>query len=101
MPMLRGKAIGGPKDGVALEAGPSWSGFIFKRGVGTKRFAGTVPATQPHHPGHYVWCSEDSTWRWHPDVVVVDTSPSLVVDLASFESNNRPDNGDGQGGGDR
>ena len=44
---LRGRAVGGPHDGVILEAGPRWTGFI--RNV---------------RGGRYVYSTEWSEWIW-------------------------------------
>jgi len=45
--MLRGRAVGGPRDKVIIEAGSSWSGFICKV-----------------LNGRYVWDHTTGTWVW-------------------------------------
>jgi len=45
--ILRGRAVGGPRDQVILEAGPRWTGFL----VG-------------HTKARYVWDVERNTWVW-------------------------------------
>ena len=45
--ILRGRAIGGPRDGVILEAGPRWTGFL-----------------TGHTKARYVWDVELNTWVW-------------------------------------
>jgi len=63
MRMLSGKAIGGPRDGVRLEALPTWDGRITVHSttaVEDKRGRG-------HHPGRYTWDPDQTTWVWVAD----------------------------------
>lgn len=45
--MLRGRAVGGPRNGAILEAGQFWLGKI-----------------KDHLDGRYRWNAEDGTWQW-------------------------------------
>lgn len=56
--MWEGKAVGGPRDGVKVGAGPRWDGRVAKNeGKGT------------YWPGRYKWDYEElHTWVWKPEV---------------------------------
>lgn len=57
--MLRGRACGGPRDNVMIEAGSTWDGIVHKdiRSVSPE-------ALQPYHLGRYRW--DVDHWQWHP-----------------------------------
>lgn len=53
--MLKGKAKGGPRDGVKLSAPETWDGLILD---GDGKFAS-------YHNGYYFWSVVEQTWVWH------------------------------------
>lgn len=52
--MLKGRAIGGPLEGVKLSAPEGWDGLV-KNGDG--RF-------DKYHNGYYLWSVVRQTWVW-------------------------------------
>jgi hypothetical protein len=67
--MLAGRAIGGPRDGVRLEAHPTWDGRILipSKAAEHRPDRDTAPDDRrgrTYHPGRYAWDSERSTWAW-------------------------------------
>lgn len=59
MLMLKGRASGGPRDNVTLEAGSDWDGIVHKPEYRTNRVG-----MRPYYPGRYCW--ETDHWQWHP-----------------------------------
>lgn len=55
----RGRAVGGPQDGVLLEAPLSWDGRA-------RRPSSRKNALIRYYPGRYVWNAGDGTWVWEP-----------------------------------
>lgn len=58
-PMLRGRAKGGPKDNIILEASYSWDGIV-NHYIESRRTKIYGP-----YPGRYTW--NGKTWVWRED----------------------------------
>lgn len=56
--METGIAIGGPRDGVKLSAGPSWDGRV-------KDIRHSMGAIERYFPGRYRWV--ERVWLWLPE----------------------------------
>jgi len=57
--MLTGIAIGGPRHGVKLSAGPNWNGVVRYQSPGS-----SAPETGIPYPGRYVFDPVTDTWVW-------------------------------------
>lgn len=55
LPMLHGRAIGGPRNGIVLTANEAWDGRI--------RYPDTGKVREWYY-GYYYWCTERGTWVW-------------------------------------
>lgn len=53
--MLHGTAIGGPRHGVKLSAGPNWNGVVRKGSEAMEAY-----------PGRYIFDFRAGIWEWHP-----------------------------------
>lgn len=56
--MRRGRAVGGPRDGIVLEAPETWIGTVFTK----VRRHSIGRAACRMYPGRYVW--QDGRWVW-------------------------------------
>ena len=57
--MLQSRALGGPRDGVKLTAGPSWNGRV--------ETPQSTPKAPKYYGGRYVWDWDFQAWIWHAD----------------------------------
>jgi hypothetical protein len=62
--MLEGSAVGGPRDGVKLSAGPGWNGKIKRKSIGSNEPEPTKQ--EAFYPGYYQW-DPHYGWVWIPD----------------------------------
>lgn len=66
-PLLRGKALGGPRDNIILEAPHSWNGFVYTN---------TNIKSPRKHKGKYEW--DGQYWIWEDDEKPSDGVNSLL-----------------------
>lgn len=55
--MNKGRAVGGPRDGIMLTAGADWDGRIK-----LPTAHGHSKALESYYPGYYAWVR--GVWRW-------------------------------------
>lgn len=58
--MLKGLAIGGPRDKSKILAPASWDGRVARSGSGSR----SLYYKPEFFPGRYVWYEGTSEWRW-------------------------------------